>query len=102
MNKKLIALAIAGAVAAPAAMANDVTVYGKVRQGINAVDMSGMDYVTISDYSSRLGFKGSEDLGNGLKAIWKMEFGVGISGNHGTQGTLMPHMPLRLPRRRWQ
>lgn len=90
MNKKLIALAIAGAIAAPAAMANNVTVYGKIRQSLSVVDtqFAGgatiQDAVEIQNQSSRLGFKGSEDLGNGLKAIWKMEFSVNISGNGST------------------
>jgi predicted porin len=27
----------------------------------------------VSDYNSRIGFKGSEDLGNGLQSIWQVE-----------------------------
>jgi predicted porin len=32
----------------------------------------------VNDRNSRLGVKGSEDLGNGLKAIYKMEFAVHV------------------------
>jgi predicted porin len=39
------------------------------------------DNIQINDQTSRLGFKGSEDLGDGLKAIFGMEFGVKISTN---------------------
>ena len=71
MNKKLIAVAIAAAVAAPAAMANDTTLYGKVHMSINNAN----DQWNVQSHSSRLGVKGSEDLGNGLKAIFKYEMG---------------------------
>ncbi|MGD2117703.1 MAG: porin [Chromatiales bacterium] len=88
MNKKIIAAAVAAVISAPAAMAADTVVYGKVRQSVDFVDMgngtSNVDNIQINDKSSRLGFKGSEDLGNGLKAVWKMEFGIAISSNsHG-------------------
>jgi len=73
MNKKLIAVAIAAAVAAPAAMANDTTLYGKVHMSINNVDAGATDQWNVSNHSSRLGVKGSEDLGNGMKAIFKYE-----------------------------
>ena len=69
MNKKLIAVAIAAAVAAPAAMAGDTTMYGKVHMSIN----NSNDAWYVSDHAARWGVKGSEDLGNGLKAIFKYE-----------------------------
>jgi len=89
MNKKLIAAAIAAAVSAPAAMA-DVTVYGKIHMSVDSVDMDNgsFDGQQISSRASRLGFKGSEDLGNGLKAVWKLEYALtadepsnGLGGN---------------------
>jgi predicted porin len=73
MNKKLIAVAIAAAVAAPAAMANDTTLYGKVHMSINNSDTAAGDQWNVSSHSSRLGVKGSEDLGNGMKAIFQYE-----------------------------
>jgi predicted porin len=74
MNKKLIAVAIAAAVAAPAAMASDTTLYGKVHMSVNHSDSgSNSDQWNVSSHASRLGVKGSEDLGNGMKAIFKYE-----------------------------
>jgi predicted porin len=68
-------------------MAGDVVVYGKIRQAVDFVDMgsgnTNVDNIQINDRTSRLGFKGSEDLGDGLKAIFAMEFGVAISGKNG-------------------
>jgi len=109
MNKKLLAIAVAGAMAAPlAANAGDVTVYGKMHVTIDSIDhevtAGGARDTTqtqISSQSSRIGFKGEEDLGNGMKAIFKLESSidvtndetgglgarnryVGLSGNFGT------------------
>jgi len=72
MNKKLIAAAIAAAVAAPAAMA-ETTLYGKVHMDIRSNDSDHVDNWTVNSNASRLGVKGSEDLGNGLKAIFQYE-----------------------------
>ena len=79
MNKKLLTLAVAAAMVAPAAVMADATMYGKVRLAVESYDDGGTDYARIQNYSSRIGVKGSEDLGGGLKAVYKMEFGVNIA-----------------------
>ena len=82
MNKKLIAAAIGAAVvAAPSAFAESV-VYGKMHTSVNMNDSSvaNSDNYTVTSNASRLGFKGSEDLGNGLKAIYQIEFGISSDG----------------------
>ena len=87
MKKNIIALAIASAIAAPIAMADAPVVYGIANMAIqnNAYDKplaTGKDAgTTVDSIASRVGIKGSEDLGNGLKAIYKMEFGVNIDGS---------------------
>jgi predicted porin len=88
MNKKLIVAAIAAAVAAPSIAAADATVYGKVRVATQYHDRDGERYDSwgMQDQVSRLGIKGSEDLGNGLSAIYKMEFGVNVGDGFGKQG----------------
>ena len=78
MNKQLIALAIVGAFAAPVAMADsgNVVIYGKARVSVDSVDGDSADgerRTRVSSNNSRLGFKGSEDLGNGLSAVWQIE-----------------------------
>ena len=90
MQKKLIALAVASAMAAPAALA-DVTVYGKMDVSYSIIDNdepAGSAFEGDEDYinsnSSRLGFKGSEDLGGGLKANFQIESAIGVDG--GTAG----------------
>lgn len=87
MNKKLIALAVAAAIAPAAAMADsgNVTIYGVAHASIDARDPgtggTAENTVAISSNSSRLGFKGTEDLGNGLSAVWQMETGVDLDKN---------------------
>ena len=95
MNKKLLASAvIAAVVASPAAFAES-TVYGKMHTSIDAADYdNGRDNVTVENRSSRLGFKGSEDLGNGLKAIYQIEFGIRSDGGQ-EQVTGDGHTSLR-------
>ncbi|MEP7068129.1 MAG: porin [Usitatibacter sp.] len=84
MNKKLIALAVAGACVAPAAMAqtaNPVTLYGRVHATFEVVEATGGAAGTaevvrrnrVSDQASLLGVRGTEDLGGGLKAFFQLE-----------------------------
>jgi predicted porin len=73
MKKSLIALAVAGVVSAPAfAATSNVDVYGIMHFAIEDTSVSGTDMDVVSN-SSRIGFKGSEDLGGGLKAVWQIE-----------------------------
>ncbi|MBB5018437.1 putative porin [Chitinivorax tropicus] len=92
MNKKLIALAVAGAVAAPAVMAeNSVTLYGQARVGLEQIKANSTDTAAsisktrVADWTSRLGFKGQEELGGGMKAVWQVEQAVKL--DDGTSGT---------------
>jgi predicted porin len=134
MNKKLITLAVAAALAAPAAAMADATLYGKINMSIDYVQTDanaffyGPGTVTFTPEEaipsfrstrpwgvgprspvlpyggrligsggqkyygwdlnsnarkSRLGVKGSEDLGNGLKAIYQIEFGISLTNPSG-------------------
>ncbi|WP_321276092.1 porin [Thiomicrorhabdus indica] len=71
MKKNIIALAIASAIAAPVAMADAPTVYGQLN--LNIANVDGND-TSVNSTASRIGVKGSEDLGDGLKAVYKIEF----------------------------
>ena len=128
MKKKLLTLAVAAALAAPAIASAEAIMYGKLNMSVDYFDINnevfdyattdviGEDPVTGETFflpnvievdadgnpiivgksgnnfkgwtlnrgpngkgefrANRLGVKGSEDLGNGLKAIYQIEFGV--------------------------
>lgn len=97
MQKKLIALAVAGLVAAPAfAATSNVDVYGQMDFSVNYANsdapaaVDDTDMVTGKSNASRIGFKGSEDLGGGMKALWQIEteFLSGSNNNTATYGSL--------------
>ena len=71
MKKSLIALAIAAAAPAAFAATSNVEVYGAARLSIDSV--SGGKGYSVNDQTSRVGIKGSEDLGGGLTALWQWE-----------------------------
>jgi predicted porin len=93
MKKKLIAVAIATAFAAPAFADNsNVTFYGKAFIDMENVRSSNVNTVAtpvsnsitrVSSNASRLGLKGNEELGDDLKAIYQYEVEVDLSGNAG-------------------
>ena len=90
MKKSILAIAVAATMAAPAAMAAP-TVYGNVHLSI--VDLDSADNIFMNSNTSSLGVKGSEDLGDGLKAIYKVEFQVdaadGVKGSKTTDFTTL-------------
>lgn len=63
----------------PAWAQTNVTIYGVVDTFFTNIHATGVPSVTRMDssglYASRIGFKGSEDLGNGLKANFVLENG---------------------------
>jgi predicted porin len=85
--KKILAVAIATAFAAPAfAATSNVDIYGKLHLSVNWFNdqPSTINDIGISSNASRIGFKGSEDLGGGLKGIWQIESGLNLDEQNGT------------------
>jgi len=80
--KKILAIAIATAFAAPAfAATSNVDVYGNFSMSVDSLSDGSDRGTNVSSNASRLGFKGSEDLGGGLNAIWQAEFTLGMDDN---------------------
>jgi predicted porin len=83
MQKKLLAMAVAGALAAPVAALADVSVYGSIDTGIKqqskVITATGDDSKLSVDgqikKTNRWGVKGSDDLGGGLMANFNLEGG---------------------------
>lgn len=100
MKKSLLALAVLGAFAGAASAQSSVTVYGKIDVGgvydsgsVAAPTNSTTTGAPVGAHSvrissgvtggSRLGFRGTEDLGSGLKANFVAETGFCSDANNG-------------------
>lgn len=101
MQKKIIALAIAGLSSAAFAQSN-VQIYGNVDAsmvkysgtstgvpGAAAGNAAGNGSITKIDSNlikqSRIGFRGNEDLGGGMKAVWTAEASLASDGGAAAQ-----------------
>ena len=90
MQKKLIALAIASAFVAPAfAATSNVEIGGGLNFSVDYLDADTASQdgnLNVSSNSSNIYFKGTEDLGGGLKALWHIQtyFSAGGTGNADT------------------
>lgn len=88
MKMKLIAIVIAAALAPVAAAADtgNVNLYGRLnasvdsQSGANNAGVVQSQNTFVNTNSSRLGVKGSEDLGDGMSAIFQMEANVNLTG----------------------
>ena len=82
MNKKVIALAVAGALALPLAakaQTANVTMYGSFRLALESTDLQDVGRNNhIDSWSSRWGIRGIESLGGGLNGIFQLETGVNL------------------------
>lgn len=82
MQKKFIALAIAAAVSAPAFADNsNVTLYGQANMSYDMTNNGAIGTNKVSSNTSRVGLKGSEDLGSGLSAVWQIEQQINIDNS---------------------
>ena len=70
MKKTLIALAIAGAMTGLAHAQSNVVIYGVVDTGL--IKENGSDTRMGSNVDNRIGFRGTEDLGGGMKATFEL------------------------------
>jgi predicted porin len=91
MNKKLVAVAVAGLLAAPLAQAQtaNVTLYGRLNistEVVNGKQTNGTNpnIYRVSSNSSRFGIRGSEGIGNGLNIIFQIESSVSGDAGGGT------------------
>lgn len=78
MQKKLLALAVASLVSAPVFAQSQVSVYGIIDVGIQSGKYSDATgnltrVINGGNNTNRIGFKGTEDLGNGMKANFVLE-----------------------------
>jgi predicted porin len=86
-------MGIGALIPAVASAQSSVTLYGVIDEGIDYVNNSGghalwrmRDGTYDGMYGSRWGLKGSEDLGGGLSAIFKLEAGFSLENGQMRQG----------------
>ena len=93
MQKKLIALAIAGFASTAAFAQSNVTIYGVLDASLDVIkngdtpNAQSQRATKVSSNASRIGFKGTEDLGDGLKAIFQIETAINADGTGDTATT---------------
>ncbi|WGZ93883.1 MAG: porin [Candidatus Thiothrix putei] len=84
--KKLLVIAVATALIAPAAAMADTTLYGKLHATVGNVETTKgaveSSETVVESHSSRLGVKGSTELDNGLSATYGLEYGIDLDGDN--------------------
>lgn len=95
MKKTLMAAAILSLFSGAAFAADSVTMYGVMDLGVAHYDNGGQTVTNLSQggvSNSRIGLKGSEDLGGGLNAIFQLETGICANGGYsdGTGKVALP------------
>lgn len=91
MRKKIIAMAIAATASGVAFGQSNVTLYGNIDLGLvyssgsNGAVTRGESQTAVESAGSQsyIGFKGTEDLGNGLKALFDLQYRVEPDVNNG-------------------
>ena len=93
MKKTLIALAALSALAGSVQAQSNVTIYGLFDGGLRNqtnVNTAGDSKLTMSSagtyHSNRFGFRGTEDLGDGLQALFQLEGGYNSGTGVGNTG----------------
>jgi predicted porin len=93
MNKKLLTLAVAAALTAPTAAMAEAVLYGDLQVSIDYASFDNDSYEGWgvngggpmpgkSNRDNQIGLKGSEDLGNGLKAIYHVQINVELTAEN--------------------
>ena len=90
MKKSLIALAVLASSAGAASAQSNVTIYGLIDGGVEhqsgGVAGSVTKLTSGVQNASRIGFKGTEDLGGGMSALFTLENGFGLDTGAALQG----------------
>jgi predicted porin len=90
MNKSFLLLVTLLSISGIVSAQSSATVYGVVDAGVVYENgHSGGSLIKLQsglESSSRLGIKGKEDLGNGLRALYVLEQGIAIDNGTSTQG----------------
>jgi len=61
--------------------AGDVTIYGKANLSVQSSDEGEGSFTEVKSNASRIGFKGTHELSDGLEVVYKAEFQVDLDGD---------------------
>jgi predicted porin len=85
--KKIALVAAIAAISAPAFAQSSVTLYGRINTTVESQKVGDGDRKAVmQNNSSRIGFRGMEDLGGGLKASFTLEHGLNSDDGRQTSG----------------
>ncbi|HET7866447.1 MAG TPA: porin, partial [Burkholderiaceae bacterium] len=87
MKRSLLIAALSTLAAGSALAQSSVTVYGRFNTSIENQDDGTNDKWLMRNNGSRLGFRGTEDLGGGLKAGFTLEHRFNSDNGASTNGT---------------
>lgn len=88
MKKIALVAALAAVTAAPAFAQSSVTLWGRLNTSIESQKVGSQDRKSVMENNgSRLGLRGTEDLGGGLKASFNLEHGLNSDTGAATGGT---------------
>ena len=98
MNKKLALIALAGCAHLSSQAQSSTTIYGGLDLAPQVIQLSGgatpSTRMARLSSNSILGFRGSEDLGDGLRAIWQIEGSVGADNGESSLASRNTHVGL--------
>jgi predicted porin len=88
MKKIALVAALAAVTAAPAFAQSSVTLWGRINTSLESQKFGNQDRKSVMENnSSRLGLRGVEDLGGGLKAGFNLEHGLNSDTGAASGGT---------------
>ncbi len=73
MKRSLFVAALATLAAGSALAQSNVTIWGRLNETVEREKVAGNSRTVVNDNASRLGFRGTEDLGGGLSANFLLE-----------------------------
>jgi predicted porin len=78
MKRNLLVIALTTLAASSAFAQAGITIYGRANASVERQNADGAKRTVLQNNSSRIGFKGEEDLGGGLKAGFQLEHGYNV------------------------
>lgn len=85
--KKMLVIAVAAGLAAPAMVMADTTLYGKLSaELVSTKNAAGDNFTDVQDNGSRIGIKGSVALDNGMEAVYLIEDTLNVTETQAALG----------------